>query len=199
MSLEELVNLCKKGDRKSQEQLYRKYSNILFGICLKYSRNKTEAEDSLHDSFMTIYDKIGQYRSEGSFEGWMKRITVNTVLQKYRKCEHLNLVSENLEEETEVEPLYADVGLQTLLKYIQELPNKYRLTFNLYVLDGFTHKEISEQLGTSPGTSKSNLARARMILKERIEREQNKAVIGLLIFFTKEDECSMKKNIKIKT
>ncbi len=199
MSLEELVNLCKKGDRKSQEQLYRKYSNILFGICLKYSRNKTEAEDSLHDSFMTIYDKIGQYRSEGSFEGWMKRITVNTVLQKYRKSEHLNLVSENLEEETEVEPLYADVGLQTLLKYIQELPNKYRLTFNLYVLDGFTHKEISEQLGTSPGTSKSNLARARMILKERIEREQNKAVIGLLIFFTKEDECSMKKNIKIKT
>ena len=120
-------------------------------------------------------------------------------MQKYRKSEHLNLVSENLEEETEVEPLYADVGLQTLLKYIQELPNKYRLTFNLYVLDGFTHKEISEQLGTSPGTSKSNLARARMILKERIEREQNKAVIGLLIFFTKEDECSMKKNIKIKT
>lgn len=199
MSLEELVTLCKKGDRKSQEQLYRKYSNILFGICLKYSRNKTEAEDSLHDSFMTIYDKIGQYRSEGSFEGWMKRITVNTVLQKYRKSEHLNVVTENLEEETEVEPLYADVGLQTLLKYIQELPNKYRLTFNLYVLDGFTHKEISEQLGTSPGTSKSNLARARMILKERIEREQNKSVIGLLIFFTKEDECSMKKNIKIKT
>lgn len=199
MSLEELVNLCKKGDRKSQEQLYRKYSNILFGICLKYSRNKAEAEDSLHDSFMTIYDKIGQYRSEGSFEGWMKRITVNTVLQKYRKSEHLNVVSENLEEETEVEPLYADVGLQTLLKYIQELPNKYRLTFNLYVLDGYTHKEISEQLGTSPGTSKSNLARARMILKERIEREQNKSVIGLLIFFTKEDECSMKKNIKIKT
>lgn len=188
MSLEELVNLCKKGDRKSQEQLYRQYSNILFGICLKYSGNKTEAEDNLHDSFMTIFEKIGQFRSEGSFEGWMKRITVNTVLQKYRKREHLNVVSENLEEETEVEPMYADIGLQTLLKYIQELPNKYRLTFNMYVLDGYTHKEISAQLGTTPGTSKSNLARARMILKERIEQEQNKSVIGLLIFFTKEDE-----------
>lgn len=199
MSLEELVNLCKKGDRRSQEWLYRKYSNILFGICLKYSRNKTEAEDNLHDSFMTIFDKIGQFRSEGSFEGWMKRITVNTVLQKYRKSEHLNVVSENLEEETEVEPLYADVGLQTLLKYIQELPNKYRLTFNMYVLDGYTHKEISEKLGTSSGTSKSNLARARMILKERIEQEQKKSVIGLLIFFTKKDEYPMKKNIKINT
>lgn len=194
MSLEELVDLCKKGDRTSQAQLYRKYSNILFGICLKYSRSKTEAEDNLHDSFMTIFDKIGQYRSEGSFEGWMKRITVNTVLQKYRKSEHLNVVSENLEEETEVEPIHADVGLQTLLKYIQELPNKYRLTFNLYVLDGYTHKEISEQLGTSPGTSKSNLARARMILKERIEQEQKKSVIGLLIFFTKEDNSPMKKH-----
>ncbi len=187
MSLKELVDQCKKGDRKAQAQLYRNYSNILFGICLKYSPNKTEAEDNLHDSFMTIFDKIGQYRSEGSFEGWMKRITVNTVLQKYRKSVHLNVVSENLEEENVVEPLYANVGLQTLLRYIQELPNKYRLTFNMYVLDGYTHNEISEQLGTSPGTSKSNLARARMILKEKIENEQNKAVIGLLIFFLKEE------------
>jgi RNA polymerase sigma-70 factor (ECF subfamily) len=145
---------------------------------------------------MIIFDKIGQYRSEGSFEGWMKRITVNTIWQKYRKREYLNVVSDNLEEETEVEPLYANIGLQTLLKYIQELPNKYRMTFNMYVLDGYTHKEISAQLGTSTGTSKSNLARARMILKERIEREQNKSVIGLLIFFTKEDDFSMKKNIK---
>lgn len=199
MSLEELVDLCKKGDRKSQAELYRKYSNILFGICLKYSRNKTEAEDNLHDSFMTIFDKIGQFRSEGSFEGWMKRITVNTVLQKYRKSEHLHVVSENLEEEKELEPLYSDMSLQTLLKYIQELPNKYRLTFNMYVLDGYTHKEISEQLGTSPGTSKSNLARARMILKERIEREQKKSVIGLLIFFMKDEDHTMKKNIKSKT
>ncbi len=199
MSLEELVDLCKKGDRKSQAQLYRNYSNILFGICLKYSRNKTEAEDNLHDSFMIIFDKIGQFRSEGSFEGWMKRITVNTVLQKYRKSEHLNVVSENLEVETELEPMYADMGLQTLLKYIQELPNKYRLTFNMYVLDGYTHKEISEQLGTSPGTSKSNLARARMILKGRIEQEQKKSVIGLLIFFMKEEGYTMKKDIKSKT
>ncbi len=171
MSLEELIHNCKKGDRRAQEQLYRKYSRILFGTCLKYSRNKTEAEDNLHDSFMTIYEKIGQYKFKGSFEGWIKRITVNTVLQKYRKEEYLNVVSENMEEEEEVDTTYADISLSTLLRYIQELPNKYRLTFNMYVLDGYTHKEISTILGTSTGTSKSNLARARMILKDKIKKE----------------------------
>ncbi len=171
MSLEELIHNCKKGDRKAQEQLYREYSRILFGICLKYSRNKTEAEDNLHDSFITIYDKIGQYKFKGSFEGWMKRITVNTVLQKYRKEEYLSVVSENTEEETEVESGYLDIELPTLLRYIQELPNKYRITFNMYVLDGYSHKEISSALGTSPGTSKSNLARARTILKEKIKKQ----------------------------
>ncbi len=182
MSLEELIDNCKQGNREAQEQLYRKYSGILFGICLKYSRNKTEAEDSLHDSFMTIFEKIDQFGSKGSFEGWMKRITVNTVLQKYRKKEHLNVVSENIEEEVEVESSYADIKLHTLLNYIQELPNRYRLTFNMYVMDGYTHREIGEQLGTSTGTSKSNLARARKLLKEKIEASQDKAIIGVLFF-----------------
>jgi len=186
LSLEQLIDRCKEEDRKAQAQLYRKYAPVLFGVSLKYSRNKTEAEDNLHDSFMTIFNKIGQYSGKGSFEGWMKRITVNTMLQKYRKEEHLNVVSENTEEEVEVDSGYADVNLQTLLQYIQELPNKYRLTFNMYVLDGYSHKEISEKLGTSTGTSKSNLARARKILKEKIEDEQTKAIIGLIIFAMKD-------------
>lgn len=172
MSLEKLINNCKKGNRKAQEELYRKYSGVLFGMCLKYSRNKTEAEDNLHDSFMTIYSKIGQFTNKGSFEGWMKRITINTVLQKFRKEQHLNVVSENLGEEVDIEDDFIeDIKLSTLLGYIQELPNKYRITFNLYVLDGYTHKEISALLGTSTGTSKSNLARAKMILKEKIQKE----------------------------
>ncbi|GGD49455.1 hypothetical protein GCM10011361_15180 [Muriicola marianensis] len=130
-----------------------------------------EAEDNLHDSFLTIYDKIDQFKFKGSFEGWLKRITVNTVLQKYRKEQFMNVVSDNLKEEEEVEFEYADVQLSTLLQYVQELPTKYRLTFNLYVLDGYTHKEISEMLGTSTGTSKSNLSRAKMILKEKLKKE----------------------------
>lgn len=171
MDLDKLIHKCQKGNRQAQAELYRRYSGILFGMCLKYSRNKTEAEDNLHDSFMTIYNKIGQYKFKGSFEGWMKRITVNTVLQKYRKEEYLNVVSENMEEEVEEETGYIDVDLPTLLRYIQELPNKYRLTFNMYVLDGYSHKEISQEMGTSTGTSKSNLARARMILREKIKKK----------------------------
>ncbi|MBT8188658.1 MAG: RNA polymerase sigma factor [Croceitalea sp.] len=172
MSLKELIDKCKKSDRKAQEELYRRYSAVLFGMCLKYSRNKTEAEDNLHDSFMTIYEKIGQFKDKGSFEGWMKRITVNTVLQKYRKQRHMEVVSENLGDEPMIETEATEINLATLLGYIQELPNKYRLTFNLYVLDGYSHKEISKLLGTSTGTSKSNLARARMILKAKIDKEK---------------------------
>ncbi|MFI8603786.1 RNA polymerase sigma factor [Cellulophaga baltica] len=177
MSLEELINNCKKGNRKAQEQLYRDYSRVLFGVCLKYSRNKTEAEDNLHDSFMVIYNKIDQFKFKGSFEGWIKRITVNTILQKYRKETNLSLVHDNIEEEEVEASSFSEISLASLLQYIQELPNKYRLTFNLYVLDGYSHAEISEMLGTSLGTSKSNLARARMILKEKIEADIKREVI----------------------
>ena len=172
MDLEELIHNCKNGKRKAQAELYRKYSGILFGMCLKYSRNKIEAEDNLHDSFITIFDKIGQYNFKGSFEGWIKRVTINTVLQKYRREQYMDVVSENLGEESlELETNELDVSLPVLLGHIQELPNKYRITFNLYVLDGYSHKEISEMLGTSTGTSKSNLARAKMILREKIKKE----------------------------
>ncbi|APQ17415.1 RNA polymerase sigma factor [Maribacter hydrothermalis] len=184
MSLEELIHNCKKGDRKAQELLYRAYATTLFGICLKYSNSKTQAEDNLHDSFMTIYEKIGQFKNKGSFEGWMKRITVNTALQKYRKEEFLNIVSENTEDEVMVDNVYSDISLQSLLGYIQELPNKYRATFNLYVLDGHTHKEISELLGTTIGTSKSNLARARTLLKEKIETKITQSIIGGITILT---------------
>lgn len=181
MGQEELILHCKKGDRMAQAQLYRTYSGVLYGICLKYSNNKTEAEDNLHDSFMTIYEKIGQFSSKGSFEGWMKRITVNTVLQKYRKEEYLSVVDENTVEEVVMDAEDDDIPLQTLLAYIQELPNKYRATFNLYVLDGYTHKEIGELLGTTAGTSKSNLARARMLLKEKIETKISQTIIGIVL------------------
>lgn len=185
MSVEELIHHCKNGDRKAQEHLYRNYAGVLYGICLKYSRNKAEAEDSLHDCFMTIYEKIDQYTSKGSFEGWIKRIAVNTVLQKYRKEEPLNLAHENIEDDVSVDIDNNDVCLQTLLGYIRELPGKYRTTFNLFVLDGYTHKEIGELLGTSAGTSKSNLARARLLLKERIETKVFQSIIGIVLMLGK--------------
>lgn len=170
MTLEELIIQCKKQDAKAQEVLYKEYSRILFGICLKYSPNRTEAEDSLQDAFITIFKRIEQFEGKGSFEGWMKRITVNTVLQKYRKKKTFDIPNEEQLEEAEEEIEAENIPLDYLLKIVQELPDRYRLVFNLYVLDGYSHKEIGDMLGISDGTSKSNLARARMILKAKVEQ-----------------------------
>lgn len=169
MTLDELIIECKKQNAKAQGELYKMYSNTLFSICLRYSPNYVEAEDSLQDAFITIFKKIGQFKDKGSFEGWMKRITVNTVLQKYRKQRVFEIQREEQLEETEVEVEDNDIPLDYLLKIIQELPDRYRLVFTMYVMDGYTHKQIGEMIGVSDGTSKSNLARGRMILKAKIE------------------------------
>lgn len=169
MSLEQLIRNCKKNETKAQSQLYKLYSGKLFSICLKYSRNYAEAEDNLQDSFMTIFNKIDQYNNKGSFEGWLKRITINTALQRYRKKGVFSIINEENIKDVSVEIEDEEIGIDFLLKIIQELPDRYRLVFNLYVLDGYSHKEISKMLNISTGTSKSNLARGRLILKQKIE------------------------------
>jgi len=136
---------------------------------LKYSKNYQDAEDNLQDSFLTIFEKIKQFKHKGSFEGWMKRVTVNTVLQKYRKQRVFNLSNEEQLEEAVIEIEDNVVPLDFLLKIVQELPDRYRLVFTMYVLDDYAHKEISDIVGISVGTSKSNLARARGILKIKVE------------------------------
>lgn len=170
MSLEQLIEQCKKNDAKAQSQLYKLYASKLFSLCLKYSRNSAEAEDNLQDAFVTIFTKITQFKSAGSFEGWMKRITINTSLQRYRSVGVFDIVNEAQIEDVSVEIDDDTIGVDYLLSIIQELPDRYRLVFNLYALDDYSHKEIAEMLDITTGTSKSNLARARMILKEKIEQ-----------------------------
>lgn len=171
MSLEKLIEQCKNKNVNAQSQLYKLYASKLFSLCLKYSKNYAEAEDNLQDAFVTIFNKIHQYTNKGSFEGWIKRITINTALQRYRQVSVFNLVNEDAIEDTDVtlEGEEDNINLDFLLQIIQALPDRYRLVFNLYVLDGFSHNEISEMLKISSGTSKSNLSRARLILKEKIE------------------------------
>lgn len=170
MTIEELIIQCKKQDAKAQGELYNRYNRVLFAICLRYSPNFTEAEDNLQDAFLTIFKKINQFEGKGSFEGWIKRVTVNTVLQKYRKQRSFEIVDEGqIEDEAAYEVEDSNIPLDFLLKIVQELPDRYRLVFSMYVLDGYQHKEIAEMLGITDGTSKSNLARARGILKDRIE------------------------------
>ncbi len=170
MSLEQLIKKCIKKDAKAQSQLYKQYASKLFSLCLKYSKNYAEAEDALHDTFITIFNKIDQYNSKGSFEGWLKRITINTALQRYRKDVGVfDIVNESNIEDVSLDINDETIDIDFLLKIIQELPSRYRLVFNLYVLDGYSHVEISKLISISIGTSKSNLARARVILKEKIE------------------------------
>ena len=170
MSLEQLIKKCINQDAKAQSQLYKQYASKLFSLCLKYSKNYAEAEDNLHDAFITVFSKIDQYKNKGSFEGWLKRIAINTSLQRYRENVGVfDIVNEGNIEDVTVDINDEDVNIDFLLQIIQELPDRYRLVFNLYVLDGYSHVEISELINISAGTSKSNLARARMILKEKIE------------------------------
>lgn len=170
MSIELLIEQCYKNDAKAQSQIYKLYASKLFSLSLKYSRSRAEAEDNLQDAFVTIFNKIEQYKNKGSFEGWMKRITINTALQRYRSVGVFDIISEDQIEDVSVEMDEDTIGVDYLLQIIQELPDRYRLVFNLYALDDYSHKEISEMLEISIGTSKSNLSRARLILKDKIEQ-----------------------------
>lgn len=174
MILEQLINDCKKGNRKAQEQIYKLLAPKVFAVCLKYSRNYEEAQDNLQEGFLLIFEKIEKYQFKGSFEGWTKRVIINYILQQYREKGTLTLISDNLPDVEEVEVEEENVSLEFLTSIIQDLPDRYRLVFNLYVLDGYSHKEIAKMLSISEGTSKSNLARAKKILKEKVETHSNK-------------------------
>ena len=145
----------------------------MYGVCLQYCKDQTEAEDCLQEGFIKIFTKIHLFRFEGSFEGWIGRIIVNTVIESFRKKQPTILVddfplvpSEEDEQEALDEVMFSQ---QELFDMIQALPPKYRMVFNLYVLDGYTHVEIADVLNISTGTSKSNLSRARQWLKKEIE------------------------------
>lgn len=170
--IENLLHECKKNNTQAQEQLYKLLAPKLFSVCLKYSRSHEEAQDNLQESFLLIFDKLKQYKAEGSFEGWAKRLVINYILQQYRKKgTFLEIVSDKIPVVEDVEIEDDIVSMDFLLKIIQELPDRYRLVFNLYVVDGYSHKEIANMLEITDGTSKSNLARAKMILKEKIQKQ----------------------------
>ena len=150
------------------------YSPKLFGICLKYSRNYAEAQDNLQEGFLLLFDKIKQYSFKGSFEGWIKRLMINYVLQQYRNETFLNIVNEEIADDIEVVFDDDDITIEYLMLLIQELPNRYKLVFTLFVIDEYSHQEIADMLGISVGTSKSNLSRAKMTLKQKIENRADK-------------------------
>lgn len=155
-----------------RKDLYDQYAPKLLGVAMRYSNNKEDAEDMLHDCFLIIYDQINKYRGEGSFEGWLRRIVVNNCLKRYsKKGIQLTFQEDGLEEsvanETEDEiPENRNFSKDQLLEALGELPAGYKAVFNLYVLDGFSHKEIGEALNISEVTSRSQFSRAKKLLQK---------------------------------
>lgn len=170
--LEKIIKGCISGDRKSQGLLYNLYSDEMFGVCLYYSKDYTEAEDNLHDGFMKVFQKIDQFEFKGSLAGWIRRVMVNTALEKFRKQHLLYAVGDDYENSSDITPanVVSDLSANDLIKLIRELTPQYRMVFNLYAIEGYSHKEISEILGISEGTSKSNLARARNVLQAKVKK-----------------------------
>lgn len=168
MVLDQLIEECKKNNPKAQEQIYNLFSKKFFGLCLKYSKNYADAQDNLQDGFILIFRKIEQFSGKGSFEGWAKRVLINNALQKFKGVRFMEVLNDEIPD-IAVEVQEDEIPLDYLMQIIQELPDQYRIVFNLYVLDDYSHKEISEILSISTGTSKSNLHRARLILKEKVE------------------------------
>lgn len=169
MGLDELIVKCIAGDPKAQRELYDRFSRQLYGCSLKYAACYDDAQDILQDSFITIFKKLEQYHFNGSFEGWCKRITVNTALMRYRGVKVYELINEEqIPSDDEVIEEDENMSLELLMKLIQELPVRYRLCFTMYAIDGYGHKEIATMMGISEGTSKSNVARARQQLKQQI-------------------------------
>ncbi len=167
---EEMILGCVRGSREAQRALYDHYSPRLFGICLMYATDQMDAEDTLHDGFMKIFAGIGQYEGKGSFEGWMRRIIVNTALEKYRRGKRLQSIMEEVryEQDRSEEQIISSLTAGEIMEAVMELPPRYRISFLLYSIEGYSHKEIAERLGISEGTSKSNLSRARSILQGRL-------------------------------
>ncbi len=172
--LEEIVHGCIKGRRQEQEELYRMFAPKMYAVCLRYSRNQDEARDNLQDGFIKVFENISQFRGAGSFEGWVRKIMVNTALQKYRGRYQLYALSDNESKASNipVDNISEIMGEKELLAMIQELPPRYKLVFNMYAIEGYSHKEIGEVLNITEGTSKSNLSRARDILQERLKQAQ---------------------------
>jgi len=168
--LPDIIQNCLAGDTNAQELLYNKYSGKMYGVCLRYSDNYDDAKDILQEGFIKVFTNLHQFKGKGSFEGWIRRIMVNTALEKYRDKRYLNRVDEEDAEKLEKVDynVIDEMSARDLMKVIQELSPKYRMVFNLFAIEGYSHKEISVLLEISEGTSKSNLSRARVILQEKL-------------------------------
>jgi RNA polymerase sigma-70 factor (ECF subfamily) len=174
MTEENLIKECASGNVLAQKAFYEKFAGKMMGVCLRYARNSDEAEDVLQDAFIKIFNKIPEYVKKGSLEGWIRRIVVNTALDSYRKNKkhqkdvEASSVDYLLEQKSYI---VEELNAQDLLVIINNLPEGYRMVFNLFAIEGYSHKEIAEQLGITESTSKSQYSRAKKVLRDILEKK----------------------------
>jgi RNA polymerase sigma factor (sigma-70 family) len=170
-NINQLIQDCIEGNRLSQNQLYKMFAPKMFAVCLRYSRNREEAEEIAQEGFVQVFKSLKNFRHEGSFEGWIRKIIVYSAIQHYRSKPKMHPVI-NIEqaemEETGAEDALTQLSKKELLNMVQALPPAYRMVFNLYVFEGMKHREIAECLGISEGTSKSNFFDAKLILQKAV-------------------------------
>lgn len=170
----QLIEGCKRQDRKSQQAVYERYARVMYNICLRYTSSTESAQDLMHDGFIKVFTNINSFENKGSFEGWMKRIFINLALENIRKNKRQEQNSEDIESIADTiaddsEDDVDSINETELLRMIQELPSGYRSVFNLYAIEEYSHKEISEMLGIAEGTSRSQYIRARALLQEKVK------------------------------
>ena len=180
MTEEQLIKACTNKNSAAQKEVFTFYSGRMYGVCHRYANNKADAEDILQDAFIKVFEKIHQFKFEGSFEGWVKKIVVNTALKKYSlkryEKEITNYVITDADHESLEPSAYAHLTQKELLDLINHLPNGYRLIFNLHVIEGYPHDEIAAMLGIQAGTSRSQLVKARLMLQRQLLQVQKIAV-----------------------
>lgn len=172
----DLIDGCIAGERRSQELMYQRFSPKMYAVCLRYANNADDAQDLLQEGFIKIFRNLTKFRKEGSFEGWVRRVFVNTAIEHYRRKVNLNSLSESEEKTIEDKSwnVLDHLAEKDIIQLVQEIAPGYRSVFNLYVIEGYSHKEIGTLLGISEGTSKSQLARAKSILQKKVEEFMNK-------------------------
>jgi len=176
----QIIEGCKKNSRKTQKLLYDMYASKFLGMCVRYAKDRQEAEDILQDGFVKIFSRISQFSGSGSFEGWMKRIIINTAITNYRqnlKHYYKQDIDDVNENEIGKDISEIEFSIDELLKVIQDLPTGYRMVFNLYAIEGFQHKEIAEMVGIDVTTSKSQYSRAKKLLRSKLENLKKEKLV----------------------
>lgn len=169
-----ILEACKRGDRLAQRQLYERLKGKMFVLCLRYADNREDAEDILQEGFVKVFRDLGQFKGEGSLEGWIRKVILNAALQHLKNKKRAFSFEEFKDfedlEETEEETFFSEDLVKTILTLMQKMPTGFRTVLNLYILEGYTHAQIAQEIGISPGTSKSQLNRAKKYLKDMLDK-----------------------------